>query len=308
MRVLAPLLLGTCVWAADTVAVVGVPAPDRVVIEWKGLPVAVPLALLEAPADAAGRAACQQRLAALVGGQRVEVQVMAAFGADAEGAARVQLLLPKGSVNESLVAAGLARYQPSKAPDSGFDGVLRRAEEKAKKAQLGLWAAAPAAARPEAPVAASAPASTPPPAKPAKAAPTGRFASELDSPFFAPLDSPALAGIDPARLLRYPDEATARRAGKKPYPALARPPHASTEAEADAVFAQGEQVYAQAIAAGNSSQRDDLYAQAEVYFTVALQAYGALADKRGDDEALGAKMQKCNQLRYGSIKQRRPAH
>lgn len=302
MRVLAPVLLGTCVWAADTVAVVGVPAPDRVVIDYKGLPVAVPLALLEAPADAAGRAACQQRLTALLGGQRVEVQVMAAFGADAEGAARVQLLLPKGSVNESLVAAGLARYQPSKAPDSGFDGVLRRAEDKAKKAQLGLWATA----RPEAPVAVSAP--TPPPARPAKAAPTGRFASELDSPFFAPLDSPALAGIDPARLLRYPDEATARRAGKKPYPALARPPRASSEAEADAVFAQGEQVYAQAIAAGNSSQRDDLYAQAEVYFTVALQAYGVLADKRGDDEALGAKMQKCNQLRYGSIKQRRPAH
>lgn len=307
MRALVPVLLGTCLWAADTVAVVGVPAPDRVVIEWKGLPVAVPLALLEAPSDAAGRAACQQRLAALVGGQRVEVQVMAAFGADAEGAARVQLLLPKGSVNEALVAAGLARYQPSKTPDSGFDGVLRRAEEKAKKAQLGLWAAA----RPEAPVAVSTPppsAPTPPAAKPAKAAPTGRFASELDSPFFAPLDSPALAGIDPARLLRYPDEATARRAGKKPYPALARPPHASTEAEADTVLAQGEQVYARAIAAGNSSQRDDLYAQAEVYFTVALQAYGVLADKRGDDEALGAKMQKCNQLRYGSIKQRRPAH
>jgi endonuclease YncB( thermonuclease family) len=307
MRVLALLLLGTCVWAADTVAVVGVPAPDRVVIDYKGLPVAVPLALLEAPADAAGRKACQERLAALVGGQRVEVQVMAAFGADAEGAARVQLLLPKGSVNESLVAAGLARYQPSKAPDSGFDGVLRRAEEKARKAQLGLWAAAPAEPRAEVPVAAAA-IPPPPPARPAKAAPTGRFASELDSPFFAPLDSPALAGIDPARLLRYPDEATARRAGKKPYPALARPPHARTEAEADAVFAQGEQVYAQAIAAGNSSQRDDLYAQAEVYFTVALQAYGVLADKRGDDEALGAKMQKCNQLRYGSIKQRRPAH
>jgi hypothetical protein len=74
---------------------------------------------------------------------------------------------------------------------------------------------------------------------------------------------------------------------------------------ADGLFKQGEQIYAQAIAAGNTSKRDDLYGESEGWFNRALKVYSKLVQDHPDNQDYAAKMVRCNQLRYGSIKQRR---
>jgi len=298
----ALLALATLVSAADTYAVQAVTAPDRVVIAYRGLNISVPLALLAVPAEPEQRKAMQDRLTALVAKDRVEVLVDANFGAAEDGAQRVQLVTAKGNVNERLVAEGLAGYATAGKPDSAFESTLRRAEEKARKAALGRWSAA-------APLVTAAPATTAVVAKAgAKPAPAAaRFVSELDSKTYLPVDSPEAANIPAPRAIFYRDEDSAKKAGKSP----ARPPTrigTRDESSADARFAKGKALYTQAVDSGNTTGRDDLYGQANVELTAAIAIYSELAESRGDDEKLGEKMRLCNQLRYGSIKQRRFSH
>lgn len=91
-----------------------------------------------------------------------------------------------------------------------------------------------------------------------------------------------------------------------PETAVASTPVASgDEGKADELFAKGSALYSRAIEAGNSSARDDLYAECNKYLTQAQGIYNALVEKRPGDTALEEKAFMCNKLRYGSIKQRR---
>ncbi len=77
------------------------------------------------------------------------------------------------------------------------------------------------------------------------------------------------------------------------------------EATADAFFMKGRDMYAQAIELGNSSGRDEMYAKAEKEFNQAMAIYNRLLEGAGEDSALASKAHECNQLRFGSKKQRR---
>jgi hypothetical protein len=77
------------------------------------------------------------------------------------------------------------------------------------------------------------------------------------------------------------------------------------EAQADALYDKGRDIYQQAISAGNSSNRDDLYSAANKELTAAMAIYNKLLEKSAGNSALEEKAFLCNKLRYGSIKQRR---
>jgi hypothetical protein len=290
--------------SAESFQVTSVVGPDRVVVQYRGLPVSLSLAHLEVGVDAAAQRACHERLRALLTGKSVEVLYVPAFGTSADGGARVQLVVERANVNETLVANGLARFAAGPQSYPLFDGKIQRAEEKARKDKLGLWAAAPV------PVTAASPIPiTTAKAIPVKTAtaPLGPFCSELDNKFYYPSGDQAVANVASQRLIFYPDEAAAKRAGKFPNQAAAIvvPVGDGSEASGDVIFAQGKAVYAQAIAKGNTSERDSMYEQAYVILSNAMNIFGALCEKRPDDERLAEKLRECMQLRYGSIKQRR---
>ena len=71
------------------------------------------------------------------------------------------------------------------------------------------------------------------------------------------------------------------------------------------LFAKGKEVYNQAIAKGNTPERDELYGRAFTVLSKAMQIYSALCEKKPDDGKLGEKLHQCMQLRYGAVKQRR---
>jgi hypothetical protein len=262
-----------------------------------------------------------------VKGKKVDVIYKPGFGNDQDGAAKVQLVAGGTNVNELLVSGGFAKYARSPKPESE-DEPIRKAEQRAQANKAGLWsgqgawaaAAAPAVADASAPAADTtvaaadtAPAAAPAPAPaavPVKAAPakaTGPFCSELNSKYYFPSDNRAVANVNPQRLIYYPDEAAAKRAGKLPSPQTQQEGLTSdgSEASADAIFAKGKDIYAQAIAKGNTPERDQMYEQAFVVLSKAMQVYSALCETRPDDEKLGEKLRECMQLRYGSVKQRR---
>lgn len=312
-RLLGALLLAPLVTAADTCPVLAVPAPDRVVVTYRGLPVEVPLAYITVPEDAAARSTCQEQLANLVRGRRVTLTSRASYGTDADGAARVLLACDGRNVSEALLFGGYARFAPGASPDRTTEQPLRAAEAAARDSQRGLWHAPPPAPAPEAtaapaePVPApAAPASAPVP-PPAEGAPTGPFVAEIDAEYYYPTGDHAVANVNPQRLIYYPSEDAAQRAGKHRAPAAPANDLTSdgSEASADAIFARGKDIYAHAIAAGNTPERDDLYGQAFVVLTKAMQVYSALCEKQPDNDALGEKLRQCMQLRYGSVKQRR---
>jgi hypothetical protein len=312
MRLPVLLLLSTLAAAADSYSVSAVTAPDRVAIEYKGLVVSLPLAHLALPADAAQRDALQGRLAALLKGQRVELVALPDFGRAEDGAQRVQMITAKGNINELLVSEGLAAFASAGKPDSSPEAMIRRAEQKAKKAQAGQWGqtvvvAAADPARPSNMTSSGQP--QPVIGKGQDKAPpaAARFVSELNSVHYVAVGSPDAADIPANRAVYYTDEASAKKAGKAPKPAAAKA-GPRTEAAADALFASGKAIYAEAIAAGNTTARDDLYAKANVDLSAAVAIYSALAEAKPDDEKLGEKLRECNQLRYGSIKQRRFSH
>lgn len=300
MRViLLPLATLACASAAESFAVLGVPACDQVTIDHKGLPVTVGLAHLAVPEDPAAQQALRDRLALLVQGQRVEVLYTADFGTDPRGSARVQLVTAKGNVNETLVANGLAAYQQTK-PDSGFEGVIRRAQEKAQRGKMGLWAEGAVQA------AAAKPAAAPKPA-PAVRAPAvkGPFCSEVDSSFYYATGSREVAAVNPQRLLYYPDEATAQKAGKRAKAAPVAMAAGADEATADQLYQQGGEIAGRCAGSPPSEERDREYEKAYQLLTRALQIYTPLAEKRPDDAKLGEKLRLCMQARYTTVKMRR---
>ena len=296
------LVLLLAPWAAaESYPVLSVPAGDRVVIQYKSLPIAVPLAVIEVPAEQ--QAAAREALIALTTKQSVDLIYLPEFGADAAGSARVQLRAGKVLLNEELIARGLAKYQPSAKPGAA-EGVLARAQDKAQKAGAGLWQGNAAADQQA--VAAKAGAAKPGTSKPAAAAlAKGPYCSELDNDFYYATGAREVANVSAQRLIFYPDEATALKAGKKKAVKSVATKRGTTEADADAAFAAGKEITSNAVAAGNTSQRDELYEKAYQELTQAMQIYSGLVDQKPDDAALSEKLRECMQMRYGTVKMRR---
>jgi hypothetical protein len=283
--------------AAETYAVLAVSGPDRVVLQYRGLPVAVSLAHLEIPE--AQRQAAQEALSSTLQGKKVELYFLPGFGNDANGAGRVELVADGRSVNAGLAGAGLARFVAGAKSEATYEQPVKEAQAKAEKAKLGMWAAGTPAAPP--------PATPPISATTASAARKEPFCSELDTAFYFASDSADAAKASQERLIYYPDAATAERAGKKPKPAAVDEglPSGTSEADGDLIFAKGKEVYSQAIAKGNTPERDELYGRAFTVLSKAMQIYSALCEKKPDDHKLGDKLHQCMQLRYGAVKQRR---
>lgn len=282
MRIPLLLLLGALTTAAESYPVASVPAGDRVVIQYKGLPIAVGLALIEVPT--AQQAAAREALIALTAKKSAELIYLADYGADAVGGARVQLQVGTTTLNEELVARGLAKYQPTAKP-SAAEGIIKRAQDKAQKVGIGLWkgAAAPATVT----------------------LAKGPFCAELDNGYYYPTGSREVANVSAQRLIYYPDELTAQKAGKRKAIKVEAVKRGTTEADADAAYASGKEVASRAVDAGNTPKRDELYEKAYQDLTQAMQIYSALVEAEPDDEALSGKLRDCMQLRYGTVKMRR---
>jgi len=295
---LALSCLAVMAHAADSYSVIGTPAGDRVVLQFHSLPVAFSLAHLVVPD--AQQPAAREAMNALLASKQVEVLYQADFGTDLTGAARVQVLVGKTNVNEELVARGLATYQPVK-EGSAVEGVIKRAQDKARKAGVGMWksgagtavvaTASTAGAKPGATVVAK-----------------GKFCSELDNNFYYATGSREVANVSAQRLIFYPDEATAVKAGKKKQIKVEAVKRGTTEGDADAAYQLGKEITANAVDSGNTTARDELYEKAYTNLTQAMQIYTDLVDKNPNDEALAGKLQQCMQLRYGTVKMRRFTH
>ena len=282
MRVPLLLLAMAFAAAAESYQVASVPAGDRVVIQYKGLPIAVGLALIEVPP--AQQAGAREALIALTDKKTAELIYLADYGVDANGGARVQLQVGKTTLNEELVARGLAKYQATAKP-SAAEGILKRAQDKAQKAGLGLWkgAAAPATVT----------------------LAKGPFCSELDNGYYYPTGAREVANVSAQRLIYYPDEATAQKAGKRKAIKVEAVKRGTTEGDADAAYASGKEIAGRAVDAGNTTARDELYEKAYQDLTQAMQIYTALVEAKPEDEALSGKLHDCMQLRYGTVKMRR---
>ena len=273
--------------ATDSCPILSTPGGDKVVLSYKGLPISVGLAFVQVPA--AQQAAAREVLVTLLTKQKAELTWLSEFGTDENGVAKVQLVVGSTNVNEQLVARGLATYQPVK-PDSASEGVIKRAQEKAKKAGVGMWKSAGA-----------------PPAA-ATAVARGPFCSELDNSYYYATGAKEVANVSQQRLIYYPDEATAQKAGKKKSIKVEVTKRGTSEVDADAAFESGKATYTQAVDSGNTTARDELYEKAYVDLTQAMQIYSNLVDAKPDDEKLGEKLRVCMQLRYGSVKMRRFSH
>ena len=282
--------------AADSYVVIGTPAGDRVVLQFGSFPVAFSLAHIAVPD--AQQAAAREALNALLATKRVEVLYQVDFGTDLSGAARVQVIVGKMNVNEELVSRGLATYQPLK-EGSAVEGVIKRAQDKAKKTGVGMW-------KTGASVVASAGAAGAKPA--ATVVAKGPFCSELDNNFYYVSGAREVANVSAQRLIFYPDEATAIKAGKKKSIKFDAVKRGTTEADADAAYKLGKEITTNAVDSGNTTARDELYEQAYASLTQAMQIYSDLVDKNPNDDALGSKLQQCMQLRYGTVKMRRFTH
>lgn len=304
-RSILPLLALTVGLAAVDAEVLAVPAADRVVVELSRMPVALSLAHISVP-DASAPATLAT-LEKLVVGKKVSITHDAAWGIDAAGTGKVHLRVGTTDVVVALVEQGLAEVVPGAKPDATKDKLLAMSQDRARSGKKGIWGeAAVATAKPtpaEKPDPAAKPVSA---AKPEPAKPTGAFASELNGRYYYPKGHRALANVNPQRLIYYTDEAAAKKAGKTPAPIeTADKMGAPTEANADKIFAEGEKIYAEAIAAGNSTKRDDLYGQAFAKLSDAMNIYGSLVEADESNEALAEKLRRCMQLRYGAMKQRR---
>lgn len=295
--------------AAVEAKIVAVPAADRVVANVGGIPVVLGFAHIDIPTAMADSA--RQQLVTLLEGKTVRIDHDAAWGTDANGSGRVHIRVGQTDIAVRLIDEGLARLAPDLATDGTKERLLATTQDRAKRAKKGLWASdAPAtvvASKPPATAPAKPAPASRPAAPEAAAAPTGAFASELNNRYFYPADHRALANVPRQRLIYYADEAAAKRAGK-----LAPPEDSpavkggATEGAADEIFAKGEKTYSEAIAAGNSSRRDQLYGEAFKTLTDAMNLYGELVEKDESNEALAEKLRRCMQLRYGAMKQKRP--
>ncbi len=298
------MLLVSCLavnaWSAESYTVIGTPSGDHVLLQFGSLPVAFGLAHITVPANQ--QAAARDALTTLLTGKRVEVLYVTDFGTDLNGAARVQVIAGKLNINEELVTRGLASYQALK-EGSANEGVIKRAQDKAKKAGVGMWQAGSEAMVPGI-ISTAIPAS----AAPVSVAAKGPFCSEIDNTFYYASGAREVANVSQQRLIFYADEGTAVKAGKKKAIKVEAVKRGRTVTDADAAYQLGKDITSQAVDAGNSSARDELYEKAYVNLTLAMQIYADLVDLHPHDEALGSKLQQCMQLRYGTVKMRRFTH
>jgi hypothetical protein len=279
--------------AAVDAKVLATPAADRVVVELSGLPIALSLAHIQVPESIA--ASTIKELEKILGGKTASISHDKAWGIDASGTGKVHIRVGTIDLVPYLVEQGLAQVVPGAKADPTKDKLLAMTQDRARTAKKGLWGASMPS------IASTAPSANPPP--------TGAFASELNNRFYYPKGHRALANVNAQRLIYYGDEAAAKKAGKVPAPLEeASKMGAPTEANADKIFAEGEKIYASAIAAGNTTKRDDLYQEAFVKLSDAMNVYGALVEKDENNEALAEKLRRCMQLRYGAMKQRRSTH
>lgn len=77
------------------------------------------------------------------------------------------------------------------------------------------------------------------------------------------------------------------------------------EAQADALFANGRDIYNKAIEAGNTPERDVLYEKAYQVLNKCQALLSKLVEKNPGNSSLEAKLLECSRLRYGTVKQRR---
>lgn len=305
MRVIALFLVTlvsvTMVWGADEV--LSVPNGESIVVTISRLPVRVHLADIEIPQRDEIPQQAQARVEELIMGANVQVIHKPEFGTDDSGTGRVHIKKGSQHINAILVAEGLALYKAGDGP-TPYGRMLDLAQSSAKKDGVGVWGLPPEAAASTvvAAAAAAAPSSAEP--KTAKAVTTGPFVSELNGRLYFPSDDARAASINARRRIYYASEKAAKKAGKTRGPDQVSVADAGLE-EAEQLMAEGEKVYADAIAAGNTSNRDVLYGEAFVKLTQAMQVWSKLVEENPDDAEIGEKLRRTMQLRYGAMKQRR---
>ena len=223
LLIICAVLAWSQVQAADACPVISVPGPDHVVLRFQGLLINVPLVYVDVPTSPAARDACQQHLAGLLKNRKVDLVYRPSFGTDPDGTARVLLRLGEISVNTMLVADGYARYRPGLRADSAYSDPVRKGQERAEAAQLGVWSkagvwadASPADASAPAPAASDASIAEPTPSTPAPAAPAAD-ATAAATPAAAPASAPA-AMAPAADSSTSVDTASAPAAGATTYP------------------------------------------------------------------------------------------
>lgn len=91
----------------------------------------------------------------------------------------------------------------------------------------------------------------------------------------------------------------------EPAPPAAPMAPAADLTEADAIFGAGTELYQQAVAREDFDQRDQLYNTAEYVLAEAVARYSAALEANPEDAAIGEKLRKANQLKYGAVKQAR---
>ncbi|TVR40137.1 MAG: hypothetical protein EA402_14070 [Planctomycetota bacterium] len=330
---LVPLL--SLFWCCSLLAqdqVIEVRDVDRILVQYRQLPVFLSLANVDIPESGPIRQQALQRISELISGQGVQVLYDDAYGHDEAGIPRVYLRRGQAFVNVILVSEGLARYVPSAQPTT-YERLLANAAAIAERDGLGLWgdgavaSAPPAAAAParatipeptvaavppepsSPPAARPSPQQTEPAARPAAPRPSGqRFVSELNATYYYPEGHPAVANVHRNRLIVYNDEESARAAGKIAAPAVnvaSLPADDGSLQAADRVFIQGEQLIARAQAMPATRERDRAYTEALTVLTEAVQRYSNLLEQDENNEALGEKLRRAMQLRYGAMKMRR---
>jgi len=291
--------------------VLAVPSGDHVVVSIDRIPVRVQLADIEVPQRGDLPRQAQQRVSDLILGQEVQVIHKSEFGVDATGTGRVHIKAGPQHINAILVSEGLARYVPASETPTSYANLVKFAEKDAKEDGRGVWGMPPEqpAAEPGPVLAAVDEPEQPRAQEPAgdvtdTAEVRGAFVAELNGRYYYLADDPRVSSINPRRLIQYRTETAAKRAGKQPAPEQVSVADAGIE-EATQLLADGERIYSEAIAAGNTSRRDDLYGEAFVKLTQAMQVWSRLAEQNPGDAEIAENLRRTMQLRYGAMKQRR---
>ena len=297
----APLALCTQVaWSQEKV--LEIESVDRILVQYRELPVYLSLANIEIPDEPAIRKLALERITSLINGKGVDVLYDESYGHDESGMPRVYLRQGQAFVNVILVSEGLARYVASENPTT-YERLLANAAKMAERDQVGLWATAAegvAEAAPDKP--------TPKPAAKPVAKPGSRYASELNGTYYYPEGHPTLANVHKNRIIYYNDEESARAAGKQRAPEVNQASIAKDDGSlqaAQSVFDTAEQMLAKAQAMPATPERDRAYTEALVVLTESVQRYSNLMEKSPNDEALGEKLRRAMQLRYAAMKMRR---
>lgn len=291
-------MVGTS-YAADTVT--AVPSGQHVVVTIDRIPVRFTLADITIPERGQIPQQAKARLTELALDQSVQVIFKPEFGVDENGTGKIHIKRGAQNLNAVLATEGLA-IQSAQAEASSFGNMVKYGQEDAQSNQAGVWglpAETPTASQktpPAAPVQAS--------SSGAQGGQKGDFVAELSGRYYYAVGDSRADSISQRRRIYYSTEADAKRAGKQTAPEEVAVEGAGIE-QAEALLAAGEKVYAEAIAAGNTGSRDDLYGEAFRTLTQALQVWSRLAEENPSDSAIAEKLRRTMQLRYGAMKQRR---